>query len=70
MPLARNLSGQLLMGRVNLAELVRAVDTPAYVYDVDAMAAEARALRGSFGGASHLVAYAVKANSAGRIVRR
>jgi len=69
MPLARNLSGQLLMGRVNLAELVRAVDTPAYVYDVDAMAAEARALRGSFGGASHLVAYAVKANSAGRIVR-
>ena len=46
-----------------------AVATPAYVYDLDAMEAEARALAAGFGGAAHLVAYAVKANSAGPIVR-
>lgn len=45
------------------------VRTPAYVYDLDAIEAEARALEAGFGGAPHLVAYAVKANTAGPIVR-
>jgi diaminopimelate decarboxylase len=45
------------------------VGTPAYVYDLDAIAAEARALVAGFGDARHLVAYAVKANTAGPIVR-
>ncbi|HVY48290.1 MAG TPA: hypothetical protein VHB21_20525, partial [Minicystis sp.] len=45
------------------------VDTPAYVYDLDGIAASARALVDGFGGAPHLVAYAVKANSAGPVVR-
>jgi diaminopimelate decarboxylase len=45
------------------------VRTPAYVYDLDAIEAEARALTAGFEGAPHLVAYAVKANSAGPIVR-
>ena len=43
--------------------------TPAYVYDLDAIAAEARALRAGFGAARHLCAYAVKACSAGPVVR-
>jgi len=45
------------------------IPTPAYVYDLDAMEAAARALTAGFGGAPHLVAYAVKANTAGPIVR-
>src|ERR1700742_299448 len=47
----------------------RTIATPAYVYDLDAMEAEARALSAGFGATPHLVAYAVKANSAGPIVR-
>jgi diaminopimelate decarboxylase len=46
-----------------------AIATPAYVYDLDAMEAGARALIAGFDGAPHLVAYAVKANTAGPIVR-
>lgn len=45
------------------------VSTPAYVYDVGAMVTEAQALKAGFGDRPHLVAYAVKANSAGSIVR-
>ncbi len=43
--------------------------TPAYVYDLDAMTEAARALMAGFDGESHLVAYAVKANTAGPIIR-
>ncbi|MEJ7730035.1 MAG: diaminopimelate decarboxylase [Polyangiaceae bacterium] len=46
-----------------------AIRTPAYVYDLDGMAAAARALRAGFGAQRHLVAYAVKANSAGAVLR-
>lgn len=47
-----------------------AIATPAYVYDLDAIEAEARAMVEALGDARHLVAYAVKANSAGSIIRR
>ena len=59
------------MSGVDLAALARdpAVGTPTYVYDLDAIAGEARALAAAFGGAPHLVAYAVKANSAGPILK-
>jgi diaminopimelate decarboxylase len=43
--------------------------TPAYVYDLGAIEAEADALRAAFEGHPHGVFYAVKANSAGSIVR-
>lgn len=43
--------------------------TPAYVYDLDAIEAEADALRAAFGAHPHGIFYAVKANSAGSIVR-
>jgi len=43
--------------------------TPTYIYDLDAIAQAARDLIAGFGDAPHLVAYAVKANSAGPIVK-
>ncbi|MEP7126621.1 MAG: diaminopimelate decarboxylase [Byssovorax sp.] len=60
-----------VVGGISLVELLRdgAIETPAYVYDLDAMEAEARALEAGFEGRPHLVAYAVKANSAGPVVR-
>ena len=45
------------------------VGTPTYVYDLDGMAREAGELEAAFEDAPHLVAYAVKANSAGPVVR-
>jgi diaminopimelate decarboxylase len=60
-----------VLGGMALGEIFRSgeVGTPAYVYDLDAIAAEARALSAGFGDARHLVAYAVKANTAGPVVR-
>ena len=67
----RSETGQLELGGRDLASLAveEAVGTPTYVYDLGAIAQGARALREAFEGAPHLVAYAVKANSAGPIVR-
>jgi len=59
------------LGGVALDELARdqASGTPTYVYDLDAIAREARELIAAFDGAPGLVAFAVKANGAGPIVR-
>lgn len=43
--------------------------TPAYVYDLDGVRQGARDLIAAFGDHPHLVAYAVKANTAGPVVR-
>jgi diaminopimelate decarboxylase len=61
----------LVLGGVSLAAIARdeRFGTPTYVYDLDAIAAEARDLRAAFQEAPHLVAYALKANSAGPIVK-
>lgn len=66
----RRTDGVLLFGGVELVTIARdpRFGTPTYVYDIDAIALEARELREAFEGAPHLVAYAVKANSAGPIV--
>ena len=74
MPLTRRSDGHLLLGNVSLADIAHdpRLGTPAYVYDLDSIAAEARELRAAFDDgarARHLVAYAVKANSAGPIVK-
>ena len=68
---SRRSDGVLVLGGVSLAELARdaRLGTPAYVYDLDAIAAEASELRAGFDGVPHLVAYAVKANAAGPIVK-
>ncbi len=54
--------GELLLGSIDCS-------TPFYIYDVDGIVAEAKAMHDAFENAPHLVAYAVKANSAGTIVR-
>jgi len=66
----RDDAGRLTLGGAALLDLDFArVATPAYVYDVDGMVRGARELDAAFDGAPHLVAYAVKANTAGPIVR-
>lgn len=75
MSLTRDGSGALRLGGALLAgpgpgpDLVSELGTPSYVYDLDAMAAEARALEAGFEAQPHLVCYAVKANTAGPVVR-
>lgn len=69
--LDRDASGAVLVQGVRLDALLEraGVSTPAYVYDVDAIRREARELRAAFGEQRALIAFAVKANSAGPIVR-
>lgn len=52
-----------------LVSIARRYGTPSYVYDLDAMVAGARAILAAFGDAPHLIAYAVKANAAGPVLR-
>lgn len=77
----RNAAGEAVLGGVRLLDLAGAggaadrsqnaqrFQTPFYVYDLDAMEAEAKALLEAFGSSPSLIAYAVKANSAGPIIR-
>ncbi len=71
----RDARGAACLGGIRLSDLVAGTagfpsfETPAYVYDLDAIAAEAKELTAGFGGAPHLIAYAVKANTAGPVVR-
>ena len=66
----RDSSGGFAIQGVSGAALVAASPrgTPLYAYDLDAMVGELRDLQGAFGTRKHLVAFAVKANSAGPIV--
>lgn len=57
-----------MLGDVALERVAERAGTPTYAYDLDAIAAEARELRAAFGSQKHLVCYAVKANTAGRVV--
>src|SRR6188768_941965 len=67
----RNAQGQACLGALPLSELLRqsALETPVYFYDLEAIAQGARALIAAYGDARHVIAYAVKANSAGSVVR-
>jgi diaminopimelate decarboxylase len=69
MSISRDSSGTLRLAGVSLSEVAALTGTPAYVYDLGGMAAGARALREAFDGRAHLVAYALKANTAGAVVR-
>jgi diaminopimelate decarboxylase len=71
MSLTRRSDGILEFGGVALVDLLQdaRIGSPSYVYDVDGIVAGAKALQAAFDGAPHLVAYAVKANSAGPIVK-
>jgi diaminopimelate decarboxylase len=67
----RDERGQATLGGRTLVELLQEarVATPAYFYDLDAVARATRDLVEAFGSEQGLVAYAVKANTAGSIVR-
>jgi len=69
--LTRDADGKAVLGEGCLQTVLAAsnVETPVYVYDLDGIVAEAVDLRAGFGAQPHLVAYAVKANSAGPIMR-
>jgi diaminopimelate decarboxylase len=69
MPTTRDPGGTLRLGGLDLARVTQEIGTPTYAYDLDGMATEARALHEGFDTAHHLVAYAVKANSAGAVLR-
>jgi diaminopimelate decarboxylase len=69
MPTTLDNNGRARFGGVDVAQLASVVGTPAYVYDLDGIAADARVLHDAFDGSAHLIAYAVKANTAGAIVR-
>jgi diaminopimelate decarboxylase len=64
--------GRAALGGVLLDDVLThaGVTTPCYVYDVDGIVERARALRDGFGSRESLVCFAVKANTAGRILRR
>ncbi len=67
----RDAAGRARFGSALVADLMAeaGVQTPAYVYDLSAIRAEVKELVAAFGATPHLVAYAVKANSAGSVVR-
>ncbi|HEX3776060.1 MAG TPA: diaminopimelate decarboxylase [Polyangiaceae bacterium] len=67
----RNAQGHACLGETPLFELLAAsgLETPVYFYDLDAIAHEGRELSAGYGSAPHIVAYAVKANSAGSVIR-
>jgi diaminopimelate decarboxylase len=69
MPSTRDASGALSFGALRLEQVIRDAGTPCYAYDLDGIAASARAIDAAFEAAPHLVCYAVKANSAGAVVR-
>ncbi len=64
----RGESSELALGGVLLSEAVRESGTPAFVYDLDGIAENARALVAAL-GARGLCCYAIKANGAAPIVR-
>jgi diaminopimelate decarboxylase len=67
----RDAQDSAVLGALRLSQVIRDADVelPAYVYDVDGIAETFRSLKHAFGDAPHLVAYAIKANSAGTVVR-
>lgn len=71
MTFGRDASGSATLAGTPLARLLaEGLPTPSYVYDLDGVVARARDISAGFGDQPHLVCYAVKANSAGPILRR
>jgi diaminopimelate decarboxylase len=59
----------LHLGGVPLAAIARAVGTPVYVYNAEAIRERYRALDGALAGLPHRICYAVKANSTLAVLR-
>lgn len=67
----RDPAGRATLGGRPLGDLLAEAEvaTPAYFYDLSAIHSRVGKIRSAFGDAPHLIAFAVKANSAGSIVR-
>lgn len=67
----RDAQGAAALGSARVADLLAqsGVGTPAYFYDLDAIREGARRVEAAFDAQPQLVAYAVKANSAGPVLR-
>jgi len=67
----RDSAGRATLSGTALSELLAesGVSTPAYFYDLSAISNRVTKIEEAFGSAKHLVAYAVKANSAGSVLR-
>lgn len=66
---ARKDTGEVTWGGILAEDLARQYPTPFFAYDLTAMQGAAAALTQGFGKQAHVVAYAVKANPAGSILR-
>jgi diaminopimelate decarboxylase len=67
--LSRDPAGNLRLAGADLSEVAATAGTPTYAYELGAMAGAARGIRAAFEGRPHLVAFALKANTAGAVVR-
>ncbi len=69
---SRDAQQRALLGGTPLLDLLDGVggQTPAYFYDLDGIEATVRGLVAALGDPRHTVAYAVKANTAGSLLRR
>lgn len=67
----RNDQGSATFGGVELQRLLAKsrCSTPVYFYDLSGIESQVRSLSEAFGSASHLIAYAVKANSSASVIR-
>lgn len=68
---SRSSNGEACLGGVPLRQILSDAEaiTPAYVYDLGAIRTRLASIEAALGAQPHLLAYAVKANSAGAIVR-
>lgn len=68
---SRDAEGVACLGGQRLKELLdeAGVQTPAYIYDLGGIRERLAKLDAAFGDTPHLIAYAIKANSAGSILR-
>ncbi|MCH2108436.1 MAG: diaminopimelate decarboxylase [Polyangiaceae bacterium] len=67
---SRNTDGESLLGGSALKSLLSPqITTPAYFYDLSGIFKRVSQIKAAFGDAPHLIAYAIKANSAASIVK-
>src|SRR5258706_16194740 len=67
----RNPGNEARLGGISIADILAqaGVPTPAYVYDLGGIREAAQNMVDALGEGRHVVAYAVKANSAGSVIR-
>ncbi len=69
---SRTPNGEAVFAGMSLQKVLEQgkISTPAYIYDLDGIELRVRELKNAFGRAPHLIAYAIKANSAASILKR